>query len=118
MKIRKGILAAATAATVSLTGVVAAPAFAETTPTSTSSTSSTSSSSTTTTTTTPPKTTESKKREPSQTTRDMFYEYNKDTQQYYISPSKIISWIGVFTTALAAVGTFIGFLDKNFNIKF
>lgn len=107
MKIRKGILAAATAATVSLTGVVAAPAYAQTGVTD--------------------KTIVrdsqgvelpegSSGKQVSQTTADMFYE--KKDGRYVISPTRIVSWIGVFTTALAAIGTVISFVQKNFNIKF
>lgn len=108
MKIRKGILAAATAATVSLTGVVAAPAYAAPT-NSTPNTVATDAKGT-------PLPEGSSGKQVSQTTADMFYEKKDD--RYIISPTKIISWIGVFTTALAAVGTLLNFLEKNFNIKF
>lgn len=107
MKIRKGLLAAATAATVSFSGVVAAPAFAATDPV--------------------PATAKtdangvelpygSSGKQVSQTTTDLFYE--KKDGRYVPSPTRIVSWIGVFTTALAAIGTLISFLEKNFNIKF
>lgn len=108
MKIRKGILAAATAATVSLTGVVAAPAYAAEN-NATSATVVTDAKGN-------PLPEGSSGKQVSQTTTDMFYEF-KDGR-YIISPNKIISWIGVFTTALAAIGTVLNFLQKNFNIKF
>lgn len=107
MKIRKGILAAATAATVSLTGVVAAPAYAQDAVVNEDIK------------------TDSKGdalpegssgKQVSQTTADMFYTKEKDGR-YVISAAKIVSWIGVFTSALAAIGTAITFVQKNFNIK-
>lgn len=33
-------------------------------------------------------------------------------------PKKITTWIGVFTAILGALGTVIAFVQKNFNIKF
>lgn len=116
MKIRKSLLAAATAATVSFSGVVAAPAFAEEngnqpTPVADQN----------------PGKEEPGKEEnegsssngegPSQTAKDMFYEQRKDGT-WYISPSKITSWIAVFTAALGAIGTLLTFVQKNFDVKF
>lgn len=109
MKIRKGILAAATAATVSLTGVVAAPAYAQDdVANATIKTDSKGN----------PLPEGSSGKQVSQTTTDLFYKWDNDAGRYKINPTQIVSWIGVFTTALAAIGTVISFVQKNFNIKF
>ena len=113
MKIRKGLLAAATAATVSFSGVVAAPAFAETNNEPTQVTDQNSGKD-------EPgkdKGSSSNGEGPSQTAKDMFYEQRKDGT-WYISPSKITSWIAVFTAALGAIGTLLTFVQKNFDVKF
>lgn len=116
MKIRKGLLAAATAAAVSVSGVVAAPAFAADENTGTDNT-----------VTAPenkdenkdekkPELTDKEKRKEnsSKAARDMFYDYNKDTKEYYISPSKITAWIAVITAVLGLIGKVINFGQKNF----
>lgn len=107
MKIRKGLLAAATATSVALTGVVAAPAFAEPTDESTP-TVITDSQGT-------PLPEGSSGKQISQTTADMFYE--KKDGRYIVSANKIISWLGVFTTFIAALGTAFNFVQKNINVK-
>ncbi|MCZ9293152.1 hypothetical protein [Corynebacterium meitnerae] len=112
MKIRKSLLAAATAAAVSVSGVVAAPAFAADENTGTDNT-----------VTAPenkdekkPELTDKEKRKEnsSKAARDMFYDYNKDTKEYYISPSKITAWIAVITSVLGLIGKVINFGQKNF----
>lgn len=119
MKIRKGLLAAATAATVSFSGVVAAPAFAAEDGTKPAPVADQK----------PGKDKPGKDEPgkdggsssngegPSQTAKDMFYEQRKDGT-WYISPSKITSWIAVFTAALGAIGTLLTFVQKNFDVKF
>ena len=115
MKIRKSILAAATAATVSVSGIVAAPAFAaenETT-TSTSTSESTGKNETD---------NDGQKKQPKSNSSDaaekMFYDYNKDSGEYYLSPAKITAWFGVISTALSLFAKVFQFGQDNFNLPF
>jgi len=138
MKIRKGLLAAATATTVALTGVVAAPAYAapETGNTSTN------------------KTEDQKRIEELEKKVKSFEDKEKAAadkaardqaekerrkqirengsfeersslakEDAFLNPdgtvsiAKITGWIGLFTTILGAITTLINFVQKNFNIK-
>ena len=106
MKIRKGLLAAATAATVSFSGVVAAPAFAETnnepTPVVNEDTENGGNNDTA-------------EEEP---TFGEKLKKNSSNDKGEWDPKLIISWIGVFTAVLSAIGTVITFAQKNLNLKF
>lgn len=123
MKIRKSILAAATAATVSVSGVVAAPAFAADEPAKDENV------------TTEDNNTDGEgkdvedgtdqdngKQKPnpksnsSDAAQKMFYDYNKDAEEWYISPSKITAWIGVFSTVLGLLAKAFQFAQKNLNL--
>ena len=126
MKIRKSILAAATAATVSVSGVVAAPAFAADEPAKDE------------TVTAEDNNNQSEgnedegkdgdddqdngKQKPnpksnsSDAAQKMFYDYNKDAEEWYISPSKITAWIGVFSTVLGLLAKAFQFAQKNLNL--
>ena len=120
MKIRKSLLAAATAAVVSVSGVVAAPAFAEET----------------TTTTTPAPEAPGKDNKGSdngsstnnggETDKDQ----DKDKKSFFESfkelssdkdgnwdPKAITAWIAVFTAVLGLVANIITFAQKNFTQK-
>lgn len=116
MKIRKGLLAAATAATVSISGMTA-PAFAQDdtnagAPSSTGSTVNGSSAG-------ERANTEGENGEEQSSGKDIpgFIKENSSEGGEW-SPKKISAWIGVFTALLTAVGALIKFLDKNFDIKF
>lgn len=107
MKIRKGLLAAATAATVSISGMTA-PAFAdETVPREGTSNSSSTA-------------TEGENGEEQSSIKDVpgFIKENSSDKDGNWDPKKISAWISVFTALLTAVGALITFLDKNFDIKF
>lgn len=142
MKLRKGLLAAATAATVSFSGIVAAPAFADQSTTGTESTETPA----TGTVKVEDKATEdtkqaedtktaegaelaepnkdsdknedADKRERSKVVMNLFFDKNEKTNEYQLSADKVKAWIGVFTAILGAITTLITFLDKNFGIKF
>ena len=106
MKIRKGLLAAATAATVSFSGVVAAPAFAETNNEPT-----------------PVVNEDTEKGNNNDTAEEepTFGEKlkaNSSDKDGNWDPKLIISWIGVFTAVLSAIGTVLTFVQKNFDVKF
>ena len=109
MKIRKGLLAAATAATVSISGMTV-PAFAE-----------------------EPADNNTSSFKPGSSTKDdngegkegsSFEDFGakvkagSSDKDGNWDPKKISAWIGVFTALLTAVGALIKFLDKNFDIKF
>lgn len=98
MKIRKGILAAATAATVSVSGVVAAPAFAADE----------------TTTATPTTTATATDTEEEQSFGEKLKANSSDKDGNW-DPKAITAWIGVITAVLGLVGTVITFAQKNFN---
>ncbi|KAA8745030.1 hypothetical protein F4V54_01155 [Corynebacterium tuscaniense] len=116
MKIRKSLLAAATAAVVSVSGVVAAPAFAEETPT---------------TTTTPAPNPDkgsgngsSKKDDETDKGQDKdkksflesFKELSSDKDGNW-DPKAITAWIAVFTAVLGLLANVITFVQKNFTQK-
>lgn len=149
MTFRKGFIAAATAATVSLSGVVVAPAFAQETPAA------------------PTKSAEQIKAEAEkaqaeaekakaeaekakadaekarlEAAKQAREEAEKKAKEERLAnesstekagrelreassdsngdwdPKAITAWIAVFTGIIGALGTFMAFLDKNFNIKF
>ncbi|MCQ4618703.1 hypothetical protein KBX19_04010 [Corynebacterium sp. CCUG 71335] len=106
MKIRKGLLAAATAATVSISGMTA-PAFAASSDKPATAVEATDDT-----------TTEGNEEGSS------FKKFGEDLKAGSSDkdgnwdPKKISAWIGVFTALLTAVGALIKFLDKNFDIKF
>lgn len=107
MKIRKSLLAAATAATVSFSGVVAAPAFAaegnnEPTPIAKEGTENGGNNDTA-------------EEEP---TFGEKLKKNSSNDKGEWDPKLIISWIGVFTAVLSAIGTVLTFVQKNFDLKF
>ncbi|WP_087118033.1 hypothetical protein [Corynebacterium urinipleomorphum] len=108
MKIRKGLLAAATAATVSFSGVVAAPAFAET---------NASNPTVATDVNGHPLPEGSSGKQLSQNATDLFYAFDKEQNRYILSATKIGGWITLFTSILGAVTAIINFAQKNFNIK-
>lgn len=111
MKIRKGLLAAATATSVALSGVVAAPAFAATdasTPTDTNVATDVNGH---------PLPEGSSGKQLSQNATDLFYAFDKEQNRYILSATKIGGWITLFTSILGAVTAIINFAQKNFNIK-
>ena len=118
MKIRKSILAAATAATVSVSGIVAAPAFAAENETTTS----TAASESTGKNENNNDDNEGQKKQPKSNSSDaaekMFYDYNKDSGEYYLSPAKITAWFGVISTALSLFAKVFQFGQDNFNLPF
>lgn len=99
MKIRKGLLAAATAATVSFSGVVAAPAFAAPE----------------TDTTVSANETDKEKRSAKEIGAELkALSSDKDGQ---LDPKAIVAWIAAFSAVLGLIGQVITFAQKNFNIK-
>ena len=131
MKIRKGLLAAATAAAVSVSGVVAAPAFAadENTGNDTNTTTPKNNEGNTT-----PGTGEGnegengdgntdtgkggssnkgdkEKSSASDTIKEMFY-----NDKGKLDPKLITAWIAVFTAILGLIGNVITFAQKNFKL--
>ncbi|MCQ4622262.1 hypothetical protein [Corynebacterium sp. CCUG 70398] len=105
MKIRKGLLAAATAATVSISGMTV-PAFAQddTNAVAPSSTTGRAAGS-------------SDEANALGEVGEKIKAGSSDKDGNW-DPKKISAWIGVFTALLTAVGALITFLDKNFDIKF
>lgn len=110
MKIRKGILAAATAAAVSVSGVVAAPAFAAETTNGTTTTQGTG------------KNTDDNtdngdngKDKDEELTFGEKLKANSSDKDGNWDPKAITAWIGVITAVLGLVGTVITFAQKNFN---
>lgn len=103
MKLRKGLLAAATAATVSFSGVVAAPAFAEENATDTTKTSDQK---------------DGDKPAEEQTSSDKAKKFGEDLKALSsdkdgnLDPKAIIAWIGVFTAIISALGSLFTFVDK------
>ena len=108
MKIRKGLLAAAPAATVSISGMTA-PAFAEEPADTDGSAVSVSS--------TKDDNGEGKEGSSFEDFGAKVKAGSSDKDGNW-DPKKISAWIGVFTALLTAVGALITFLDKNFDIKF
>ena len=105
MKIRKGLLAAATAAAVSFSGAVAAPAFAETTNTGTG----------TTNTNTTDTTDNGGKEKPKKSFGETMKENSSDKDGNW-DPKAITAWISVFTAILGLIGTVITFSQKHINL--
>lgn len=103
MKIRKGLLAAATAATVSFSGVVAAPAFAAEDKPTVENTNENGGNN------------DTAEEEP---TFGEKLKANSSDKDGNWDPKLIISWIGVFTAVLSAIGTVLTFVQKNFDVKF
>ena len=119
MKIRKSILAAATAATVSVSGVVAAPAFAADAPEKDETV-----------------TTEDNNKNESEDKEDEGKDNEdegKDNEDESFGakikanssdkdgdwdPKAITAWISVFTAVLGLVGSVITFAQKNFDLPF
>ena len=106
MKIRKGILAAATAAAVSVSGVVAAPAFADTT-NGTATTQGTGKNN--------DDNTDNGKNNDDELSFGEKLKANSSDKDGNWDPKAITAWIGVITAVLGLVGTVITFAQKNFN---
>lgn len=110
MKIRKGLLAAATAATVSIAGM-SAPAFAEEKEASSNVSLGSSSN-------------KAEKGKGNGETADgeeeekqsfgEFIKENSSDKDGNWDPKQITAWIAVFTAIIGALGTVITFIDKNF----
>lgn len=111
MKIRKGLLAAATAATVSVSGVVAAPAFAEETDTTTTTANPTTTSTPAAPTTTGTPTEEEGSSEGWDKFKEDFKAGSSDKEGNW-DPKQIVAWIGVFTAIIGALGTVFSFVEK------
>lgn len=121
MKIRKSILAAATAATVSVSGVVAAPAFAADEPANDKIV------------TAEDNNNESEgKKDEGKKDEDKKDEDKKDEDKSFGAklkanssddngdwdPKAITAWISVFTAVLGLVGSVVTFAQKNFKLPF
>ncbi len=120
MKIRKSILAAATAATVSVSGVVAAPAFAAeptttATPTATATATTTPAAPSTATTTPSGKATTTETTTPEEKTFGEKLKENSSDENGQWDPKAITAWISVFTAVLGLIGSVLTFAQKNFN---
>ncbi len=109
MKIRKGILAAATAAAVSVSGVVAAPAFAAETTNGTATTQGTNTGKNN------DDNTDNGKNNDDELSFGEKLKANSSDDQGQWDPKKITAWISVITAVLGLVGTIITFAQKNFN---
>lgn len=122
MKIRKSILAAATAATVSVSGVVAAPAFAADEPAKDENV----------TTEDNNKNESEGKKDEGKKDEDKKDQDKKDEDKSFGAklkanssddngdwdPKAITAWISVFTAVLGLVGSVITFAQKNFKLPF
>lgn len=120
MKIRKSILAAATAATVSVSGVVAAPAFAaEPAPKDDTNVTAEGKDKPKDDKSEQPKDDEGKDDETDQDNGkkksfgEKLKENSSDDGQW--DPKAITAWIGVFTAVLGLIGSVFTFAQKNFN---
>ena len=112
MKIRKGLLAAATAATVSFSGVVAAPAFADETNPKGETTNSQDQGN-------GDKNTEDNNDETDQDDEKSFGEKlkeNSSDDNGDWDPKAIAQWIAVFTAVLGLIGNVLTFAQKNLNL--
>ncbi|SIS48199.1 hypothetical protein SAMN05444817_10723 [Corynebacterium appendicis CIP 107643] len=103
MKIRKSILAAATAATVSISGVVAAPAFAAENTGADDGT-----------VTAKENNDGDKPKDEEKTFGEKLVENSSDDKGN-LDPKQITAWIAVFTAVLSLIGNVLTFAQKNFN---
>lgn len=104
MKIRKSILAAATAATVSISGVVAAPAFAAENIGADDGT-----------VTAKENNDDDKPKDEEKTFGEKLVENSSDDNGN-LDPKQITAWIAVFTAVLSLIGNVLTFAQKNFNL--
>ena len=116
MKIRKSILAAATAATVSVSGVVAAPAFAADEPANDKIVTAEDNNNES-----EDKKDEDKKDEDKKDEDKSFgakLKANSSDDNGDWDPKAITAWISVFTAVLGLVGSVVTFAQKNFKLPF
>lgn len=111
MKIRKSILAAATAATVSVSGVVAAPAFAADEPANDKIVTAEDNNNES-----EDKKDEDKKDEDKSFGAKLKANSSDDNGDW--DPKAITAWISVFTAVLGLVGSVVTFAQKNFKLPF